>query len=96
MSWASPRQTGCTGLLEPQIQRVVQIDVAEHRTEGTALRRSLRGARPVTIGLDDRGLQPFLNESQNPGVPDSLSEHRHQPPMLELFITHIFERTWEH
>src|SRR5438128_11835709 len=65
-------------VLYPKIEDVVQVDIREQRRNHRALRRPLFRLRPLSI-LENPGSQPFLDQAENPSIPDAMLEKRNHP-----------------
>ncbi len=69
--------------LKPQVQHVVEKDVRQHGTEGTALRRALFGADQAT-GFHVPGLQEPPDQQQQTAIANPHAQELHHPVVTDL------------
>src|SRR5580704_15523022 len=72
--------------LNPQVEDVVEVDVGQQRRCTAALRRTFFHPYPLPI-LQHAGVQPFLDESHNASVRNSMLDELHQ-----LFVRNLVEK----
>ncbi len=70
--------------LEPQIQRVVQVHVRQHRRDDATLRRSTLRPQHFPICVQHSGLQPLLYQPQKRFIINPLRQHAHQPLVRQI------------
>src|SRR5580704_2303772 len=78
-SFSAPR-------LNPQVEYVVEVDVSQQRRCAAALRCAFFHSHPLSV-LQHAGVQPFLDESHNASVRDSVLDELHQP-----FVRNLVEK----
>src|ERR1019366_120275 len=67
-------------LLGPQVEHIVQVDLSQYRRNAAALDRTDLAVHSLPI-LQHASVQPFLDESHDALVPDSVLDKLHQPFM---------------
>ncbi len=69
-------------LVDPLIERVVQVEVAQQRADTPALDRPLLATDALPI-LQHAGFEPFLDQAHDAPVSDAVLEEFHQPRVIE-------------
>src|SRR5216683_2133199 len=66
----------------PQVEDIMEVNVRQQWRRRCALRRTLRGLRPVPV-LDDPCAQPLADQAQDPFIRDPVPEELLQPAMIK-------------
>jgi hypothetical protein len=71
-------------LLEPEIKRIMKVDIGKHGRNNTALGGSGYRVYDPAVLLKDTRLQPLTNQTKKGTVVDPLLKHSHQPLVVNV------------
>ena len=85
-----PITAGLHDPLEPEVERVVQVDVRQDWRDDAPLRGPGVGVNDLAVRVQDAGFEPFSNQVEEGAVVNPLPEHVQQP-----VVVHVVEEAFD-